>query len=157
MPILVSGPFQRLCSEPIKKYLREVDKVTVKGSILPIEMFTVDVDFEGLEEQPDRFASMTAKEKKALRDQEKRHIQQKLESGYKSTYDIWSKDPDFKELRRNYDPMFAKKFGEAYKKYIAGDWATAEDIFTQCLKINPYDGPTKTLKRYIENLNGRAP
>jgi class 3 adenylate cyclase len=74
VPILVSGPFQRLCSEPIKKYLREVDKVTVKGSILPIEMFTVDVDFEGLEEQPDRFASMTAKEKKALRDQEKRHI-----------------------------------------------------------------------------------
>jgi len=74
VPILVSGPFQRLCSEPIKKYLREVDKVTVKGSILPIEMFTVDVDFEGLEEQLDRFASMTAKEKKALRDQEKRHI-----------------------------------------------------------------------------------
>lgn len=68
VPLLASGPFQRLCSEPIKKYFREVDTVTVKGSILPIQLFTVDVDFEGLEEVPDRFANMTAKEKKTLRD-----------------------------------------------------------------------------------------
>jgi hypothetical protein len=157
VPILVSGPFQKLCSEQIKKYTRELDTVTVKGSILPIQLYTVDVDFEGLEEIADRFANMTVKEKKSMRDQEKRILVQRLECGFKTTHEVWSKDNDFKELRRNYDPMFAKKFGEAYRKYIQGDWATAEDIFSQCLKINPHDGPTKVLRRYIENLNGRAP
>ena len=97
------------------------------------------------------------KERKTIRDQEKKQIQERLFVHGRSTNEIWSKDNDFKELRRNYDPMFAKKFNEAYTKYIDGDWATAEDIFTQCLKINPNDGPTRTIKRYIENQNGRAP
>lgn len=84
-------------------------------------------------------------------------LNRKLESGKKSTWDIYSRDKDFKELRRNYDKMLTKKFGEAYKKYIQGDWATAEDLFSQCLKINPKDGPTLTLKNYIEELNGIPP
>lgn len=53
--------------------------------------------------------------------------------------------------------MFAKKFGEAYNKYIKGDWATAEDILSQCLKMNPNDGPTMTLRGVIEEHNGTAP
>ena len=36
VPLLVSGPFQKLCTDEIKAYLRGVDTVTVKGSILPI-------------------------------------------------------------------------------------------------------------------------
>jgi class 3 adenylate cyclase len=50
VPVLVSGPFYTLLSDDIRRYCREVDKVTVKGSILPIQLFTVDVDFNGLEE-----------------------------------------------------------------------------------------------------------
>jgi len=155
--ILVSGPFATLLSAPIKKYLREIDNVTVKGSVLPITLNTVDVDFNGLEEIADRFQNMMVKEKKSIRDQEKKQLLTKVERGWKTTLQVWSQDAEFKELRRNYDPMFVKKFNEAYLKYREGDWATAEDIFSQCLKINPSDGPTKNLKLYIERCNGRAP
>ena len=82
---------------------------------------------------------------------------QKIEDGRKTTWDLFSRDKDFKELRRHYDKHFSKRFGEAYKKYILGDWATAEDLFSQCLKMNPKDGPTITLKNYIEELNGTPP
>jgi hypothetical protein len=51
-------------SKKVATYLREIDRVTVKGSAIPIKLFTVDVDFENLEEQPDRYASMLVKEKK---------------------------------------------------------------------------------------------
>lgn len=54
--ILVSGQFQRVCSKEIRKYLRIIDNVTVKGSKIPIQLFTVDLEFENLEEQPDRYA-----------------------------------------------------------------------------------------------------
>lgn len=100
---------------------------------------------------------MTIKEKKATRDQEKKTLLKKMFSGQKSTWDMYSRDKDFKELRRNYDRMFTKKFGEAYTKYIKGDWATAEDLLAQCLKMNPNDGPTMTLKGFIEELNGTPP
>jgi len=36
VPVLCSGPFASLLSAPIRKYLREIDNVTVKGSKLPI-------------------------------------------------------------------------------------------------------------------------
>jgi len=62
-----------------------------------------------------------------------------------------------KNLRRHYDKHFTKKFSEAYRKYIQGDWATAEDLLSQCLKMNPKDGPTLTLKGVIEEHNGRSP
>ncbi len=74
-----------------------------------------------------------------------------------TTWKVFQKDKDLKELRRHYDRAFTKKFDSAYQKYIAGDWATAEDLFSQCLKMNPKDGPTNTLKNYIEELNGTPP
>ena len=99
----------------------------------------------------DRFENTNPKEKKKVRDNEKKALQEKIfDSQKKTTWDLFSRDRDFKDLRRNYDKVFAKKFGEAYTKYIKGDWATAEDLFSQCLKINSKDGPTHVLKRYIE-------
>ena len=48
-------------------------------------------------------------------------------------------------------------FKDAYRKYIEGDWATAEDLLAQCLVINPRDGPSIALKEYIESENGIRP
>jgi hypothetical protein len=117
----------------------------------------VDIDFDGMKSKVDRFASKTIKEKKTSRDKEKKILLTKIDNGSKTTWDVFSRDKDFKELRRHYDKVFAKKFNDAYRKYILGDWATAEDLFSQCLKMNPKDGPTITLKNYIEELNGTPP
>lgn len=74
------------------------------------------------------------KEKRKVRDKEKKHLMSKLFEGSSkkriTTWDIFSKDRDFKELRRHFDRQFTKRFNEAYNKYIAGDWATAEDLFS---------------------------
>jgi hypothetical protein len=91
---------------------------------------TVDLDFDNLEPKVDRFNMLSIKDKKATRDQEKKAILSKVFSGRKTTWEIYSRDKDFKELRRNYDKNFAKKFSEGYKKYISGDWAGAEDVFS---------------------------
>jgi hypothetical protein len=157
VPLLISGALHDICTDEIKLLCREIDTVTVKGSIQPVRFFTVDMDFEGLREKHDRFSLYPPKEKKRIRDREKKILLEKIETGRKTTWDLYSRDKDFKELRRHYDKHFAKKFGDAYRKYIKGDWATAEDLFSQCLKMNPKDGPTLTLKSYIEELNGTPP
>jgi TolA-binding protein len=134
--------------------------VTVKGSIQPVKLFTVDVDFDGMKSKQYKLARMGIKEKRKLRDTEKKKMMASLFEDNKkhtTTWKIFQRDRDFKELRRHYDRGFTKKFNEAYKKYIAGDWATAEDLFSQCLKMNPKDGPTITLKSYIEENNGIPP
>ena len=157
VPILFSGALYDIFSEDIRPLCREIDTVTVKGSIQPIRIYTIDLDYDGLEEKVDRFQDYSLKDKKKIRDQEKKKLQKSISEGNRSTWDIYSRDKDFKELRRNYNKTLAKKFSEAYKKYIAGDWATSEDLLTQCLKISPTDGPSISLKRVIEEHNGTAP
>jgi hypothetical protein len=89
------------------------------------------MDFEGLRSKSDRMSGKTIKEKRQIRDKEKKLVMSKLFSGgRKTTWDLYSRDKDFKELRRHYDRVFTKKFNEAYRKYISGDWATAEDLFS---------------------------
>jgi len=48
--LLISGNLYSILSEEIKKICREIDTVTVKGSLVPIKLFTVDIDFENLKE-----------------------------------------------------------------------------------------------------------
>ncbi len=136
---------------------RQIDCVTVKGSIKPLELWTVDLWFDDLEEKEDRLKGLGIKEKKSVRDKEKRSILDKVFYGKKTPYQILINDKEFIEMRQKIDSVFQSKYEQAYQKYISGDWASAEDLFAQCLKLDPKDGPTITLKGYIEDLNGRAP
>ena len=73
---------------------------------------------------------MSIREKKSIRESEKKYFHRKIALKKKSTFEIFCKDKDFKELRKNYNKDLTIKFGEAYTNYIKGDWATAEDIFS---------------------------
>jgi len=48
----VSGQLYRIMTPKSQTYLREIDRVTVKGSIEPIELFTCDVDYSILPLEP---------------------------------------------------------------------------------------------------------
>ena len=97
-------------TEEIKTVLREIDCVTVKGSIQPIKLFTVDMDFDDMEEVEDELMHIPIKEKKHMRDGEKKELRRDLETGRMNTWDVYCRDDDFRELRRNYDKVFTKKF-----------------------------------------------
>jgi hypothetical protein len=155
--MLVSGELHDVLSDDIKKICREIDTVTVKGSKQPMRLLTVDIDVDGLVEKKDPYLTMNLNQKKKHRDQEKKEFLEKIDRGSKNTWDLFSQDKDFREMRKTFNKKLVKKFSEGYQKYIKGDWATAEDLFSQCLRINPKDGPTLTLKAYIEELNGRPP
>ena len=110
---------------------REIDTVTVKGSIVPMRLFTIDIEFDGMQEKHDRLLNYELKQKKKIRDSEKKDLLKKIfETGRKTTWDLYSRDKDFRELRKHYDKHFTKKFNDAYRKYIQGDWATSEDLFS---------------------------
>ena len=47
-PLLVSGMLRDLMSTQFQKVMREIDTVTVKGSIRPVRLFTIDLDTEDM-------------------------------------------------------------------------------------------------------------
>lgn len=157
VPLLVSGDLHYVLTPEVKLLCREIDCVTVKGSIKPVKLFTVDIDVEGMEVISDRLDGMTIKQKKKVREGEKKEIMWKLMNGKRTTWDIFERDKEFKELRKQYDPNFTSKFEEGYKNYIQGDWKEAGRIFDECLLMKPTDGPTLSLKGILEGDNYQAP
>lgn len=59
------------------------------------------------------------------------------------------------ELRKNVDAKYEKRFAEAYKQYIAGDWTSAGASIQKLLEQRPYDGPVGSLNRII-NVEHKA-
>lgn len=119
VPILVSGPLYNIFSDDIKLLCREVDTVTVKGSIQPVKLFTVDVDFEGLRPKKYKLIDMDIKEKRKINNIKKKKLLNSLfDNGsgrsLTTTWKVFQKDKDLKELRRHYDRSFTKKFDSAY-------------------------------------------
>ena len=68
MFLLISGELEKYFSGGVKKYVRKIDVVTVKGSIKPISLHTIDVDSEGLPISKDPTISYVDFTKKELRD-----------------------------------------------------------------------------------------
>lgn len=105
--------------------LREIDTVTVVGSVYPMRLFTVDIQTDDLEPSDDPLADVPIREKKAIRDEMRRRLHEQLYKSETTTWDEFQKDKDIYELRKNVDQKYERRFAEAYKQYIAGDWASA--------------------------------
>lgn len=109
-PILISGHLRDILSYPMQEICREIDTVTVKGSIKPMRLYTVTIDCENLEPTEDPLLSKPIKDKKSIRDKLRKELFSKLFSGNMTTWDEFSTDNDFIELRRFVNPDFEKTF-----------------------------------------------
>ena len=158
VPILVSGDFYEVCTDEVKNIQREIDTVTVKGSIRPVRVFTVDVDVEELDETRDRFARLPMKMKKREYERERADMWSKLDRGRKTTLQLIHGDKEYIEVRKHHNQHFADQYAKAYKLYKDGDFETAHDEFKKALELKPHDGPTKTLLDVIAtDFGGKAP
>ena len=153
-PLLISGPLKNIMSDEMQKCCREIDTVTVKGSIKPMRLFTIDIDVNSLERTKDPMFNKKLKDKKFLRDQMRTKMFNQLYTQERTTWDEFNADHEFIELRKNVDPQFEELFKESYKFYIAGDWEKAGQGFERLVEWRPNDGPSNNLNKVI-NINGK--
>lgn len=143
-------------TKDVRGLCREVDRVTVKGSVKPVRMFTVDLQDEYMDEIKDRMAKLSQTERKRILDREKNMLWQQLSLKQATTMEVFNGDGDFQELRQDTSKTFTKMFAKGYKAYIAGDWTKAHQRFSEIKKVKE-DGPTNTLLNVIESHNCEAP
>lgn len=84
--LLISGHLRDILSPDFQAICREIDTVTVKGSIKPMRLFTIDIQTEDLEEVDDPMYFKSIREKKQIRDKMKRDLFKKLYSGKVTTW-----------------------------------------------------------------------
>jgi class 3 adenylate cyclase len=78
--LLISGDLRDILSVKFQEVCREIDCVTVKGSIRPMRLFTIDMQTDDLEPVDDPMAGKAIKDKKAIRDQMRKDLFRRLYS-----------------------------------------------------------------------------
>lgn len=141
-PLLISGHLRDIMSNAFQQVCREIDTVTVKGSIKPMRLYTITIQTDDLTVEEDLLQSYSIKDKKAIRDEQRKELFKKLFSGTKTTWEEFSDDMDIQELRKNVDQYFEDLFASTYRAYIRGDWEKAGRQAADLIRISPNDGPS---------------
>ena len=149
--ILVSGELVPILSKDVRKLMREVDIVKVKGSDKPTKLHSIDVQIDEIAEVTDRFKKLVMKEKKRMLDRERFVLWEGLKRRAMTTISYIRQDPDFNDLRKKYNKAFNANWKEAYACYIGGDWSTAHRLIKDGQAMVPEDGPSKTILKVIES------
>jgi hypothetical protein len=103
VPIIVSEYLFNILSDDIKYLCRELDRVVIEGFTRPTRLYTIDIDSNNMIEKEDRMQTLSNKERKKLRDKKKKNLWYSLNENNKTTWDVYSKDKEFKELRQHYN------------------------------------------------------
>lgn len=134
VPMLLSEWFVNELSAPAKRLCRKIDRVTVKGSTIPMEMWTFDIGTypsEGIGP----------------------HIN---DEGCQQPINFVG-DGRFTALRKGINPDFFEYFDKAVTDYLAGNWMDGKQSLEKCLELHPKDGPTALLLRILGESNFKSP
>jgi class 3 adenylate cyclase len=155
VPILVSQNFFDLMTEEGKGSCRRLDIVTVKGSEVPIGIYTYDCL------QTRVFKSKRAK--KAKDESNIDDIPPIFLDSRNDTFEVFERDYDMLALRAHITPEFLETFKTGLDYYLAGDWVSARGYLEKATALMaevptmPGDGPSLTLLRYMEAHGWQAP
>ncbi|CAD8196829.1 unnamed protein product [Paramecium pentaurelia] len=171
--ILISGQLRDVATKITQKNLRHIDRVTVKGSIEPMDIYTVDlnvdsllrkdhrkktiVDFHRKEKIKQAYFSESEQQKqkkkqKVLKRMKRDKLKQAVLKSHVLISETWTKDPNIKISRALFRKEFYQKWNEGFHCYLSGDWDKAKSIFEETLNFLPNykDGPSNTLLRVIK-------
>lgn len=149
VPLLISHELHQYFSKRTRNLCREIDRVTVKGSKKPLGLFTLDL-------QQNKLVFAPQNKKKDPMKRKIDHINAKgniLELAFSSTFKcslFFDMDNDLMQMTNEISSEFMERFSDGYQNYIKGLWMEAKECFTECLMMNPEDGPCHTLMKFME-------
>mmetsp|Transcript_18206 Transcript_18206/g.33850 ORF Transcript_18206/g.33850 Transcript_18206/m.33850 type:complete len:952 (+) Transcript_18206:62-2917(+) len=143
--ILMTERFHELMSKPAQDACRRLDVVTVKGSAVPMPIYTYDT-----------FQNQTFPELMAPKGTGLSLVTVLKKQAENYTVEEWNKDQDLQQLRILATAEFNKKFKEGIDTYLLGNWSKAREILEECdvmMKDNDHggDGPSRTILNYMKN------
>ena len=154
--ILISGALYNLFTDDMKNICRFIDKVTVKGSHIPLDLYTIDLNLNVSKQRNSKILIMNSKEKSQLFNEKKMELDALIEE-YGSVTSIILEKNSYRELMKERNSDFKTFWNSGIKYYISGDWKSAKLYFDYCLNIDPEDGPANVLSKFINDFNLKPP
>jgi class 3 adenylate cyclase len=185
VPLLLSDAFVSLLSPAVRRRVRQIDCVTVKGSTQPIGLYTMDIDADKATTaasgdgtngaHPNNTLQNTIANNKSSKNGEIDSPTRGVSGVHappKTDHITFSDYPYFDEFEEHpdivatkaVDDTFLNKFAEGFSAYKSGDWRRAAAVFedTRTVRRNGagevvIDGPSEALLAVIREKGGVAP
>ena len=155
--ILISGKLYNLFTEELKSICRYVDCVTVKGSTEPIDLYTIDINYDVSPQKREKIKIFKSPEEKVKFFKEKKILVESLIEEYGSISPIILDKNSYYELIEDKSERFYDGWDNAISYYKEGKWEEAKKNFEVCLEEDSTDGPANTLYNYIKKFNFKSP
>ena len=156
LSILISGVLYDLCTDDMKNVCRYIDCVTVKGSELPLDLYTIDLNLNVTPQEEKHILIASNKEKKTIFAEKKMKLEAMIEE-YGAVTPIILDKKDYRELIKYRTENFKDSWNNGIECYKSGNWKDANMYFQTCYKMDPNDGPSKILLDYIRARKLQAP
>ena len=152
VPLLVSEDFVNICSEGVRSQCRQIDRVTVKGSVQPMGIFTYDTNADQVPPPNPNTDPSTPAEAES--------------NSFFDYEDEFAEHPDITQLRKGVTTEFLEEFKKGFKLYEAGEWDKAAEVLKttsqgfrmKTTKGEPIvDGPSLSLLQVMEKHDFKAP
>ncbi|CAD8081120.1 unnamed protein product [Paramecium primaurelia] len=160
VPILISEQLYEHFSPEFQEYIRHIDRVCVKGSNIPVSLYTIDMNVDNLPQSNDpsvKYKEFTKEELKMILRQKKLEIKEQIENGEFKAVDHLQENKDLRLILTGFKKDFMEVFRKAFQAYLDGDWKTARAMFQEALKLKPNDGPTEAVLHSMEETNYQKP
>ena len=155
--ILISGKLYNLFTDDMKSVCRYVDCVLVKGSSEPIDLYTIDINYDVTPQKKEKVKIIETHEEKEKIFKEKKIMIESLIEEYGSISPIILEKKSYWELIDEKSEIFYEAWENAMRLYKKGNWEDAKKYFEECLEEDSEDGPSNTLYNYIKKFNFKSP
>ena len=169
VPLLLSETFVALLSPAVRRRVRQIDCVTVKGSTQPIGLYTFDVDADKAADPTSgastAFAATFAPVPKTTggRGSAAPSKADHISFSDYPYFDEFEEHPDIVATKAVEMPFLAR-FAEGFAAYKSGDWPRAAAVFEETRVARRdgagevlIDGPSEALLSVIREKSGQAP
>lgn len=163
VPLLISHYIVNILSQKTRNYCRKIDRVTLKGSEEPIELYTIDLrtKFQPTSRNA-RFSSLLnvpVQNKQVYNSLVLQLSPAELKLKYLQedfNFNIESLVPPV-VIHYLKDDRFYSQFSKAIDSYLAGKWHQARELLESCKMRRPKDGPTLNILEFINSHKSSAP
>jgi class 3 adenylate cyclase len=150
--VLVAQSVVTICSPAVAAKCRLIDRVIITGSVTPMELFCIDLDYLSLtiEPPPKMKINWTSKQRFRVRQFLEAEKAMKLHPDAQMVK-IFDDNTDIAAMRFRYTVEFIHVFNMGYQNYSQGEWQVAQRLLTRTrTMLGVIDGPSNALLRFMD-------
>eukprot|EP00929_Paragymnodinium_shiwhaense_P045546 TRINITY_DN2325_c0_g4_i1.p1 TRINITY_DN2325_c0_g4~~TRINITY_DN2325_c0_g4_i1.p1 ORF type:complete len:1012 (+),score=223.43 TRINITY_DN2325_c0_g4_i1:326-3361(+) len=159
VPILIAESLHGLMTPKIASQCRLIDRVIIRGSPLPMNLYSLDLDYRHVKVDSPRdpkigWNSRTRfKIRQYLEAEKMHHISPEVQMS-----DVMEAAEDIWQMRRPFKAQFTHVFNMGYQNYALGEWQVAKRLLSDTRNyLSVEDGPSAALISFMESYKFKAP